>query len=270
MVINKIKGIYKSLTKSEKKAADYIIQRPDDAIHYSITELGNWSGVSETTVYRLVKKIGYEGYQEFKIDLVKELSYPDAEISQDNDIFESYHKKISLIIDTINKNLDKNLIEEIADRIDKSRKIIILAVGRSYPVALDISLKLNSLGYSANAFSDPHMQVIVGANLTSEDTVIAVSHSGFIRDVFKSTEVAKNAGAYTIAITSGVRSPLSSVSEKVLYTVADSPNENEFKETRIGETFIFDLIYNLLLKKRNLEKHFENISKVIKPKKFDK
>ncbi|BBE30299.1 RpiR family transcriptional regulator [Tepiditoga spiralis] len=266
MVINKLKGIYSSLTKSEKKAADYIIERPDDTIHYSITELSKWSGVSETTVYRLVRKAGFDGYQQFKLELVREMS-SESTIEKSSNVYESYFNKTISTINTIYKNLDIDTINEIIDRILISNRLIFFAVGRSAPIAEDIAIKFSSLGYSAVAYSDPHIQVMVSASLTSNDTVFTISHSGFIRDTYKSTEIANDAGAYTIGITSGVNSPLSKIVKKALYTVA-SPHENEFIESRIGEVFLMDILYNAMLMKKNHNKHFEELSKVIRPKRF--
>ncbi|AEX85253.1 RpiR family transcriptional regulator [Marinitoga sp. 1135] len=269
MIINQIKGIYNSLTKREKKVADYIIERADDVIHYSITELANWAEVSETTVYRVIKKLGFNGYQDFKISLAKELSEPVFEtVETEQDIFSNLYNKICKSLSLINQNLDKDLLNRVAERILASKKLIFFGVGRSFPVALDSSLKFAALGFSAMAYSDPHMQVIVGAGLTSEDTVISISHSGFIRDVFKSTQVAKDAGAFTIAITSGVNSPLSKISDIVIYTTPSDPSENEFTHDRIGEMYMIEILYNLVVSKKFTDKHFNKLKNVIEPKKF--
>ncbi|GAB6189085.1 MurR/RpiR family transcriptional regulator [Marinitoga arctica] len=268
MIINKIKGIYNSLTKREKKVADYIIERAPDVIHYSITELANWAEVSETTVYRVIKKLGFTGYQNFKIALAKELSEPSLETNDEEDIFSNFHNKICNSLNIIYKNLNKKLLNNVADKILQSKKLIFFAVGRSFPVALDSSLKFAALGLPASAYSDPHMQVIVGANLSKEDMVISISHSGYIRDVFKSTQIAKDTGAYTVAITSGVESPLSMVVHDVIYTTPSDPSENEFTHDRIGEMYIIELLYNLVVSKKFNEEHFNKLKNVIEPKKF--
>ncbi|OQY08991.1 MAG: RpiR family transcriptional regulator [Marinitoga sp. 4572_148] len=268
MIINKIKGIYNSLTKREKKVADYIIERAPDVIHYSITELANWSEVSETTVYRVIKKLGFTGYQNFKIALAKELSEPAFKVSDKEDLFSNFHNKICNSLNIIYNNLNKELLNKIADKILQSEKLIFFAVGRSFPVALDSSLKFAALGLPSAAYADPHMQVIVGANLGKNDTVISISHSGYIRDVFKSTQIAKDAGAYTIAITSGVDSPLSMVVDDVIYTTPSDPSENEFTHDRIGEMYIIELLYNIVVSKKFNDDHFNKLKDVIKPKKF--
>ncbi|WP_233488465.1 MurR/RpiR family transcriptional regulator [Petrotoga sp. 9PW.55.5.1] len=268
LVTSKIKGLYNSLTEKEKLAAQYIIERPGDVIHYSITELSNWAGTSETTIYRVLKKAGYSGYQRFKLELARELSIPALEPKETLDIFDLVFNKTINSLSDIQSQIDKNKINQISDIILKSKKLLFYAVGRSFPVALDASLKFAALGFSTNAYSDPHMQVIVGSNLEKDDTVIAISHSGVIRDTYKSAQVAKEAGAYTIGITAGVNSPLSRIVNTVLYTSAEMPEESEFTVSRIGEMFMIELLYNYVSSKMSLEKKESRISEAMKTKKF--
>jgi DNA-binding MurR/RpiR family transcriptional regulator len=268
MVIQKIKGIYNSLTNSEKKAANYIIERPGDVIHYSITELANWSEVSETTVYRLIKKIGFTGYQDFKMSLVKQLSTPSIEENGVDDIFSTVYNKTINMLDYTYQNIDKEKINLVAEKIKNARKVLFYAVGRSYSVAMDMSLKLAALGISSEAYSDPHMQVMAGAAVDKHCVVISISHSGMIRDVYKSTEVAKEAGAFTVSITSGVESPLSKISELKIYTAANHPEENEYTYNRMAEMFIMDIIYRVIIQKMKPEKHFAKLNKITNTKRF--
>jgi DNA-binding MurR/RpiR family transcriptional regulator len=269
MVIQKLKGIYNSLSASEKKVANYIIERPGDVIHYSITELAHWSEVSETTVYRLIKKIDYTGYQDFKISLVKQLSSPEINPEEgEEDIFSDVYTKTKNMLEYTYKNIDKEKINIVAEKIKKAKKVLFYAVGRSYSVALDMSLKLAALGISSEAYSDPHMQVMAGAAVNKDSLVISISHSGMIRDVYKSTEVAKNAGAFAVSITSGVNSPLSKIADLKIYTAANHPDENEHTYNRITEMFILDIIYRVLVQKMKPEKHFEKLNEITNTKRF--
>lgn len=268
MVISKIKGLFNSLTDTEKKAAQYIIERPGDVIHYSITELSNWAGTSETTVYRLLKKAGYSGYQRFKIELARELSMPIPETKEVKDIFDTVFNKVIKSLSDIQAELDRAKIDKVSDIIIRSKKLLFYAVGRSFPIALDASLKFAALGFSSVAYSDPHMQVIVASNLEKEDVVVAISHSGVIRDTYKSAQVAKEAGAFTIGITSGVNSPLSKIVNLVLYTSAGEPNDSEFTAIRIGEMFMVELLYNAVVSKIQIGTKENNVIQAMKTKRF--
>lgn len=57
---------FDSLTKGEKKVASYIQNNQMQAALLSSTELADVCGVSDTTVIRFAKDLGFQGYAEFK------------------------------------------------------------------------------------------------------------------------------------------------------------------------------------------------------------
>jgi DNA-binding MurR/RpiR family transcriptional regulator len=60
----RIHDAYSELTESERKAADIIMSRPGDIATFAAKELAERSGVSGATVSRLVRRLGYESYDE--------------------------------------------------------------------------------------------------------------------------------------------------------------------------------------------------------------
>ncbi len=59
------------LRKSEVKVAEYIPLHADRIIHFSLNELADNVGVSEPTVIRFCRALGFSGWQEFKIYLAQ-------------------------------------------------------------------------------------------------------------------------------------------------------------------------------------------------------
>ena len=55
-----IKANYDKLSKSEKQIADFLIETPNNILPLYITELSDLCGVSEATVVRFAKKIGFD------------------------------------------------------------------------------------------------------------------------------------------------------------------------------------------------------------------
>src|ERR1035441_6898182 len=72
----RIQGTYSSLRTAEQRVADFILKHPDELIYLTVTELAEKTITSESTVVRLCQKIGYKGYQEFKIVLARDLVEP--------------------------------------------------------------------------------------------------------------------------------------------------------------------------------------------------
>ena len=60
-----IEETYHSLTKVEKKVADYVLQNPRQVLFMSITDLADACQVGETSVYRFCRTMNLQGYQEF-------------------------------------------------------------------------------------------------------------------------------------------------------------------------------------------------------------
>lgn len=60
----RIHHAYAELTDTERRAADFIMGRPGDFATFAAKELAESSGVSTATVSRLVRRLGYESYEE--------------------------------------------------------------------------------------------------------------------------------------------------------------------------------------------------------------
>ena len=62
------------VTKSDKILIEYIKNTLNTVVYKPISEIAKESGIGEATVTRFTKKLGYSGFQEFKINLTKELT----------------------------------------------------------------------------------------------------------------------------------------------------------------------------------------------------
>ena len=67
-----VKIHYPSFSKAEKKVADFIMENPSKILPLYITELAQMSGTSEASIVRFSKKLGFKGFQQFKIAIAKE------------------------------------------------------------------------------------------------------------------------------------------------------------------------------------------------------
>src|ERR1700731_3973680 len=76
----RLQGAYSGLRAAEQRVADFILKHPDELIYLTVTELAEKTQTSESTVVRLCQKIGYKGYQEFKIVLARDLVEPQNTI----------------------------------------------------------------------------------------------------------------------------------------------------------------------------------------------
>src|SRR5699024_6819276 len=86
MIMEQNKNQY---TKSEHKIFNYITNNFEAILYKSLTEIANGCHVGEATVLRFCRKLGFKGYQDFKLSLARELSP-----HQKSDQHETYISKV--------------------------------------------------------------------------------------------------------------------------------------------------------------------------------
>ncbi|HVL75863.1 MAG TPA: transcriptional regulator, partial [Noviherbaspirillum sp.] len=83
MLLDSIRTQLEALSKSEKKVALAVLKNPDTAVAGNITALAKSAQVSEPTVVRFCRALGYDGWHEFKLKLAQTLALavPDTDES---------------------------------------------------------------------------------------------------------------------------------------------------------------------------------------------
>ena len=79
-VISRVKELYPTLNSALKKVAELIQKEPETAINTSINDVAAVSGVSQGTVTRFCRSLGFKGFQDFKIALAREMGFPEEQV----------------------------------------------------------------------------------------------------------------------------------------------------------------------------------------------
>lgn len=247
----RIESAYGSLRAAEQRVADFILAHPDELIYLTVTELAERTNTSESTVVRLCQKIGYKGYQEFKIVLARDLVEPATEIYaavEPGDDLETVKTKVfqanaQALRDTL-EVLDDVSLGRAVDALAGARRVEIYGVGGSGPLALDAYHKFLKLGISAVSLSDGDLMAMSSSLLARDDVALGISHTGASRDVTDALARAQQHGATTICITHRSTSPITKVSDIVLVTAAkQTAFRSETSSSRIAQLTIIDTLY---------------------------
>jgi RpiR family carbohydrate utilization transcriptional regulator len=243
---------YSVLRKSEKKIADHVLQDPDGVIHVPITELARRLDISEASISRFCRSIGYRGYNDFKIGLAKDtfagsIKNAPAKIKETDDTATVIRKTTQFFIDAL-RQIPEVLGEEglsAATRaIIQANKVQIYGVGGDGAIARVAQHVLLKAGIASYSFDDAYLQIIAAATLGKGDVAIGISDSGTTTDVVNAVTAAGECGATTIGITSNPRSPLAMKTDILLQTASEANLlHGEFMRARIGQLFIVDLLY---------------------------
>jgi len=247
----RISGTYGSLRTAEQRVADFILKHAEELIYLTVTELAERTQTSESTVVRLCQKIGYKGYQEFKIMLARDLVGPTETVYEQigpNDSLEALKTKIfqanaQALKDTI-EVLSEAELERAVEALAAARRLEIYGIGGSAPLALDAYHKFMKLGVNAVWQSDSDLMAMSSSLLGPGDVALGISHTGASRDVCDAMENAQKAGAKTICITHRATSPITKVADIKLFTAAkETAFGSDATSSRIAQLTIIDTLY---------------------------
>ena len=207
MLLDSIRTQLDSLSKSERKVGQAVLRDPGLAISENITALAKNAQVSEPTVVRFCRAIGYDGWQEFKLKLAQALAVAlpgaDQSLTQSDLAADLVSKicsrSINALLDLRN-NLDPDAIERALDLLARSRKIEFYGQGSSGIVAADAQHKFFRSGVPTVAYSDPHIHSIAASLLNKGDVVVAISQRGNSVALLRSVQLARKVGADVIAL----------------------------------------------------------------------
>jgi len=206
-LIRRITENQASLRKSEAKVANYVLANASEVIKMRIVDLASRSEVSEPTVIRFCKAIGFDGFQSFKLQLAQQLGLGSVFTQfavEDNDTVADLINKVfdttvgSLI--TAREEINSEVLEQAITTISNARRVEFYGFGASGSVAADAQHKFFRLQLSSAAYTDPHIQRMSAISLGPEDVVVAISQSGETQALLESVALAREAGANVIGL----------------------------------------------------------------------
>lgn len=219
----RLRGLYPSLKKALKKVADVILSHPERSMYASINEVAAAAGVSDATVMRFCRILGFKGFQDFKIALARDREpacvVAPSESNADAIVNMVYRTNESALKDTL-EILDVEALNKAAKIISDSRNIVVIGVSGSGPVVAYTGNRLLVLGFKAYLYTDFYLMQKAAALLTSEDIVLAISNLGTSREILETVGVAKDRGARIVSITNNSLSALARMSCRSLITAS--------------------------------------------------
>lgn len=255
-----IRGSYRHFSEKEKKIADYVLNDPKNIIHLTINQIADELGLAESTIFRFCQRIGFKGFQAFKISLAAEVVAPLKDIHEKIEEGDSisavtekvFRSNIKTLEDTL-QIVDAKAMTQATEKLMAARKIDFYGNGGSAMVAMDGYHKFVRLGLQVSMNLDSHMQLMAASQLRSDDVAIVISHSGTTTDVLDVLRVLKEKGVTIISVTNFAKSPLSKGADIALYTVSEETDfRSEALSSRIGQLSLIDALYtNLMIARGN-------------------
>lgn len=237
-----------SLRPSEQKVCAAVIENPAWGSRATLAEIATQAGVSEPSVVRFSRSIGFDGFQDFKYALIQSLvsGVPAAHASVErgdgigtiaSKIFENSLEGLR----STREALNSDALQAAVEAIRKADNMLVLGFGASGIVGQDTAQKFPLFGIPINAPIDFHQQFIAANLATSDTVVLAISNTATSTEVLESMLEAKQRGATTIAV-SGRQGPISRVADIVISHTTEDTDIYTPTTSRLAALVIIDVL----------------------------
>lgn len=217
-----IKNNYESLYAAEAKVADFILNNPGQALEANVSETAELSGVSDATVVRFCKRIGYAGFYQMKIQLSHDMG-KNWTLNKEKDAqnYDSVQERILTItnnIMTISKHMDTEVIKNCAKAIDEASTVFVIGNGYAKIIACDIIYRLTRKGIrcSGGGYSETDFENLYLGQ--EKDVAIFISRSGEDKKTYKEMQLAEKKKMITISLTDAIKCPMAQLADFSLTT----------------------------------------------------
>ena len=207
-MLSRIEQRASSLSRAEKRVADWILAHPRQAADATLAEVAEACGASEPTVIRFCRSVGLSGFRELTIRLTEALSRPASYVHRDVSADDATSDAVTKVLDAaISSLMDMRAqllsmpVDAAAAALCKARQITFIGLGASGHVATDACHKFFRLGTPCIAHTDTPSILQAAAIAGPDDVLIVVSHLGGWAELDRAAAAARDNGATVIALT---------------------------------------------------------------------
>lgn len=197
-----------SLNELETLVYRYIMEHPNTVPFMRIRELAAEAHVSTTTVLHFCKKMGCDGYAQFKW-LLKEQTGSGQEPRLPDTLGE-----LQAFLKRADTPEYDATLDEAAGMIARAERVFLVGIGNSGSMAEYGARYFSNLGKFALSVTDPYYPITVTPNVTM--TAVLLSVSGETKQVLRLTQQFKAQKCNLVAITCSPQSSLAQLADLTL------------------------------------------------------
>lgn len=227
-----VEARYAELTVQQKRCADYLLENHRTAFALSVSDLARAAGVSEATVVRFAREIGFSGYQALRTALMDEvkrnLSPEDrfAEASPSQEPVGTVARVARGEIDNITRTIaqvEAKVFRRFVSRLRRAKHVATMGLGASSMLARFAQYSLFQIGVSARYLSRDAVTLTEQIELLPPRTALWVfSFPPYSKQTIEAAARASERDIPILAITDSVRSPLRALAIAALDACSDN------------------------------------------------
>jgi glucokinase len=248
-LMERIGHLQHELTPAEQRVAALVLEQPRLVLNEPIAGIARLADVSQPTVIRFCRSLGFLGLADFKLKFASSLTgaipVRHSQVRNSDSTHDLSAKVIDNTVSAILKfrdQLDVRSIDRAIELVSHAKRIEFYALGNSRVVALDGQHKFFRFRIPTSSYGDSHLLTLAAELLKPGDVVIAISNSGRMPDLLAAVDAARAAGADVIAITTS-SSPLAKKAS-VCLTVDHAEDSTTFLSmiSRILQLLLIDIM----------------------------
>ena len=212
-ILLKMKQI-KDLSPSERQVVDFILGDPESAANMGIVEIAKKTYTSTGTVMRVSKKLGVEGFIEFRMQLASDVSdyvetalmYKKQEVLDPSDTMADIVDKVTgnnvrAVLDVRRFNTLETF-EKVVRMMGTATQIDFYGSGVSNLICHDAMIKALRMGVPSTAFSYYSEMAMLARTCPPSHLAIVLSYTGQTEDTLRVAADLKQNKIPTVSITS--------------------------------------------------------------------
>lgn len=257
-LLERIRRHSPALSGGQRQVLDLFLNRCDEAVFFTSAQVARATAVSEATVVRTARALGFAGYPELRtafrsyfverMSTVTRVKLTTTPRRRESEIIDELLAAELANLESTGRRLDHKAVSQAAELVAGARNVYVVGLRSGYGLAwlLHFSLQL-VLGTSrlvTPGVSDVPEQL---EGVGSRDVVVGLTFERYTRatvDLFRAC-LAK--GARGIAITDKVTSPLA---ERAAVVLEAQTRLSSFVDSFVAPTALIDVLLTLVAAKR--------------------
>jgi DNA-binding MurR/RpiR family transcriptional regulator len=249
-----VRSIAPSLGPSEQRVAQVCLDRPQEVAAWSAADLAAAAGTAPSTVVRACQTMGFNGFQQLRYLLVRDLGAAGgSETQTEGDMLGAVLHRVTQGVSAGFATIDRDTFEQAVAALAAASRTVVIANGASGPVAQHLRNRFLVQGIACEAPQDAVLQQVLVRQLSEDDVVVAISDSGMNSVTLNVIESAKAGRATIVAITSYARSDLSELADHTLLLGATEAIQSRFASHVITQMVLLNALELAVLQHRAVD-----------------
>lgn len=275
-LLRRLEESLERVPKAQQRVLRVMLGDPSAIVSSNIEQIAKAADVSMPSVIRTCRSFGYDGFRDFMLALAQDLAVSNHQLHRSVSFEDGAPQVRGKIVQSaisslaaLERNLDVDLLDAVARKIATASRVDSYSVGTTSGfMSQELQTRLFRLGINANAFPDPHQQLISASCLDENGVAFIISHVGSMPFALEAAQLARSRGATVVALTQ----PGTPLAQRSHLTIAVSVPQDaimrvsteaylahllviEILAVRVAQTLGPDTIKKLKLFKDVLEQH---------------